>query len=95
MTEQDDSILLEAHKLVHGDRGEDYGGPLDDFSRTAKMWSAIKGVEFTAEEVGLFMICVKLSRMVNKFKRDSLTDIAGYAETVHMVREERVRRGMR
>src|SRR4030067_1366058 len=37
----DESILQEAQRLVHGDRGEAYGHPFDDFGRTALMASAL------------------------------------------------------
>ena len=88
------SVLLEAEGLVHGNRGADYGHPLDDFSRTAKMWTAILGHPVTANQIGLCMIAVKLSRECNKPKRDNLVDIAGYAETVQMVKDEAVKRIM-
>ena len=48
-----DTILDEAKKLVYGPRQEEYGHPIDDFTRTAKMWSAILGVPIDAEQVGL------------------------------------------
>lgn len=86
------NILEEANSLVHGARQGDYGHPLDDFSRTAKMWSAILGHEVTPEQVGLCMCAVKLSRQVNKPKRDNLVDLAGYAATVDMVLEEKNKR---
>lgn len=87
-----ETILEEAQRLVHGDRQADYGHPLDDFSRTAKLWSAILGFPVTAEQVGLCMCAVKISRHCNRPKRDNLTDLAGYAATVQMVHEERARR---
>ena len=80
-----ESILHEAHTLVHGVRGEDYGHPYHDFSRTAKIWSAILGVDVTPEQVALCMIGVKISRECNKPKRDNRVDIAGYAEALDMV----------
>lgn len=86
------NVLEEASKLVHGDRGEDYGHPIDDFTRTAAMWSAILGTEVSAEQVGLCMCAVKISRQCNAPKVDNLVDLAGYAETVNMVIEERQRR---
>ncbi len=92
MSSESDSILLEAHKLVHGDRGASYGSPLDDFSRTATMFNALRGKDLTAEDVAIFMMCVKLSREANKHKRDNLTDLCGYAETYMMLKEERHRR---
>lgn len=88
----DETILQEAQRLVHGDRQADYGHPLDDFSKTAKMWSAIAGVELTPEQVGLMMCCVKISRQLNRPKRDNMTDLAGYAATVQMCVDERLRR---
>lgn len=88
-----ETILQEAQRLVYGDRGADYGHPLDDFARTAAMWSAILGAPVTAEQVGLCMIAVKISRQCNRAKRDNMTDAAGYAATVQMVIEERARRG--
>jgi hypothetical protein len=88
-----ETILQEAQRLVHGDRQAAYGHPLDDFTRTAAMWSAILGHAVTAEQVGLCMIAVKVSRQCNAPKRDNMTDAAGYAATVQMVVEERARRG--
>ena len=87
------NVLDEANKLVHGDRNADYGHPLDDFSRTAAMWSAILGHPVSAEQVGLCMCAVKIGRQCNKPKSDNLIDLAGYAETVNMVIEEKARRG--
>lgn len=82
------SVLDEAAALVHGDRGADYGHPIEDFTRTARMWSVLFGIEVTARQVPLAMVMVKLSRLANDpTKRDSIVDIAGYAETLAMVLE--------
>ena len=89
-----ETILEEANRLVHGDRQSDYGHPLDDFTRTAMMWSAILGIPVKAEQVGLCMVAVKLSRQVNRPKRDNMVDAAGYSSTVQMVIEERERRAV-
>jgi len=54
------------------------------------MWAAILGIpEVTPEQVGLCMVAVKISRQVNKAKRDNLVDICGYAETLHLIQEKR------
>ena len=82
-----ESILHEAHTLVHGDRGQDYGHPYEDFSRTAKIWSAILGIEVTPQQAILCMIAVKISRECHLPKRDNRVDIAGYAEALDMVVE--------
>lgn len=80
------SSLEEAQSLVHGDRGDDYGHPIDDFTRTGRMWGAILDLpDVPPEKVGLCMAAVKISREVNKPKRDNRVDLAGYAETVDMV----------
>ena len=93
VTTEKQTALDVAKSLVHGDRNADYGHPLDDFTRTAKMWSAILGIEVKPEQVPLMMICVKLSRLTNDItKRDSIIDVAGYAETLDMVLKEQQRR---
>ncbi len=83
------TVLDEAKSLVFGDRGQDYGHPRKDFTRTAALWTAlIEGqFEFQPEHVALFMVALKLSREVNGHKRDNLVDIAGYAQTCEMVNE--------
>lgn len=77
------SILVEAARLVDGDRQSDYGHPQDDFKRIATIWSALLenklNVDLTPSEVGAMMIALKLSRTAFKNKRDNWIDIAGYA----------------
>lgn len=75
-----EGVLEEAIRITSGDRQASYGPPDQDFARTAAMWSAIKGVEFTPREVAMFMICLKLSRETHQQKRDNWVDIAGYAK---------------
>jgi hypothetical protein len=95
VSDVNDSVLTEAQSLVHGDRGVDYGHPLFDFGRTAGMVNKAfahllkDGASFSAEDIGLIMILVKVSRQINRPKRDNLTDIAGYAETINMVLAKR------
>lgn len=100
----EETILQEAHRLVHGDRGTAYGHPLDDYSRTGMIWGGLLyewaqeagrspvPVPVPAELAILCMIGVKMSREVNKRKRDNRVDIVGYAECLDMTRRERARR---
>jgi hypothetical protein len=96
MSDERQSVLVEAEGLVHGDRNASYGHPLDDYTRTAALVSALLAHKLTepitAEEMILAMCCVKLSRQVNKPKRDNMTDLAGYAECEQWCIDERQRR---
>ena len=57
------------------------------------MWEGILGTSVQAEHVALCMIAVKMSRLVKSpDHRDSVVDIAGYAATYEMVRNERKKR---
>ena len=88
-----ESIIEEANRLVNGNRQGDYGHPYWDFSRTSTMWNGLlveklkEGCKIEPEEVGLMMVLVKLSRHMNKKKRDNLVDAHGYLLTVEMVEE--------
>ena len=90
-------ILTEAYNLITGDRQHDYDHPLDDYSRTVDIFAAITGHNLTAEEGILFMVCVKLSRLMNEINRDldvpdNGRDAAGYIGCLRMAIVERRRR---
>lgn len=95
-----ETILQEAQRLVHGDRGASYGHPIDDYTCTGRLWSAMLDRWLRAQPgfedmprlpdidpriAALMMVGVKVSREVHKHKRDNLTDTAGYAECVSMI----------
>jgi hypothetical protein len=82
-----EDILDEALRLTTGDRNNTYGPPTQDFDRTAQMWAALKGVDFCAADVAMFMICLKLSRETHMSKRDSWVDMAGYARCGWLCRQ--------
>ena len=85
-----EAITTEAHRLTNRDRRDVYGHPLEDFARISKMWAGILGNEVTAEQVGLCMIAVKIGRLCHSVgHRDSLVDIAGYANCLDMIRQRR------
>lgn len=91
-----ESILQEAHRLTHGDRNNDYGHPLDDYTRTAALVSALLSHKLKSpiepHEMALAMVCVKLSRQINHPKRDNTVDAAGYAWVSQECIDEAVRR---
>lgn len=84
----DESPLLEAHRLVSGDRGDSYGSPWEDYARTVAIFNGITGRDLTTAEGILFMVAVKLSRVAHGLDvglpperlRDSITDGAGYLD---------------
>ena len=49
------------------------------------MISAYKGIEFTAKDVCMFMVFVKLGREAHKTKMDNKRDAAGYLALAHEV----------
>lgn len=73
------TILEEAQRLVWGPREATYGHPHLDFSRTAKLWSVVLETDVTPGQAALCMLQVKVSRLLNSYKRDSVVDLAGYA----------------
>jgi hypothetical protein len=84
------TILEEAGRLVHGERGADYGHPAIDYSCTADMWRALikrrynVDAPITPDFACLMMVAVKLSREAGKQKTDNLVDAAGYLECADM-----------
>ena len=94
-TISEESVCLEAAKLVCGPRGTDYGHPLDDYLRTTQIFNAATGHKLSALDGIIFMVCVKLSREQNHHKRDNLVDACGYLECFNIAREEATRRGLK
>lgn len=98
MTQQKESLTRvksptkEAYELVGGARQSSYGHPLDNMERTAAIFSAILGTPVSAEQAALCMVGLKLARECNKHSYDNIVDMAGYAEVLWMVIEERDRR---
>jgi len=87
-------IIREAYELVTGLRQDDYSHPLDDYSRTAEIFYSITGIQLSAEEAILFMVCVKLSRLANELDQgldvpDNTRDAIGYLGCLNMARTRR------
>ena len=88
------SILEEDQKIIHGDRRDDYGHPLDNHGLTAALWAAYLGCDITPEDVCFMNELQKISRAKTGgiITRDTLVDIAGYAANIEMIQDERLRR---
>lgn len=72
--------LEEAASLIVGDREQDYGPPEVNFQRIADILNIIlPGKNFSAPDVALAMIGLKIARAAQGYKRDTYVDIAGYA----------------
>ena len=96
-TDKEQSILTEAQGLAWRPELR-LRAPVDDFSRTAAIWTALLGgkLKLTARASSRKTLAcawsASSSRQINQPKRDNLTDAAGYCETVRMVIDERARR---
>lgn len=78
-------ILLEAHKIVNGDRQGLYGTPENNFQRIADYWERYlkhtKQEYFTLypEDVAMMMVLMKIARLESgHFTKDSCVDAVGY-----------------
>ena len=78
------SSLEEAHRLIGGERQNDYGTPENSFSAIANLWTVyfnqVKGWGvplFTPRDVAAMMVLLKIARGTRK--RDNWIDIIGYA----------------
>lgn len=80
MTMPEESILQEAERLINGEKRTDYGPVQESFQRIADGWSMIlNGYNVTPKQIALCMIWLKISRELEKDKRDNWVDMAGYA----------------
>jgi hypothetical protein len=88
-------IIREAFELVTGDRQKAYNHPLEDYQRTVNIFNALYGADvMTAEDGVLFMICMKLSRLMNELDNnlevpDNTRDAIGYLGCLNMIRHAR------
>jgi hypothetical protein len=73
--------LLEAARIISGERNKQYGGPEENFERIAKIWEIIFGIPVSNEDVAMAMVAVKVARYASKsgYQPDTWVDIAGYA----------------
>lgn len=74
------SILDEAKALCYGDRNAEYGHPAQDYAKVAAFWTVILGTPVSPQQAILCMIAMKMARAMYRPKRDTVVDIAGYAD---------------
>ena len=92
MSDEQMSVLKEAHKIIYGDREKTYGHPSKNLQTIATMWNAYlvaSGVAvdgegtLTPKDVAVMMILLKAARLGNDpSHRDSVVDICGYAALI-------------
>jgi hypothetical protein len=96
---QDDSVCLEAHRLINGERQAHYGSQYVNFGDIADLWSAYLDKPVSRNDVANLMILLKIARTKRQgYHRDSYTDVAGYAgcaEKVHQREQTMAAVGMR
>jgi hypothetical protein len=81
------SILEEAGEILEGDRETDYGDPVANFTRIARIASSILNEDISPEQCVVVMMAVKLSREQYKHKRDNLVDLVAYTEILNRIKE--------
>lgn len=73
-------ILQAAASAVEGPRNDTHGTKKLNMAHTAALWTAYKGVEFSAADVAHMMVLLKMSRVIcGKPLDDHWVDMAGYA----------------
>lgn len=85
------SILIEAQAIVNGPRHKDYGTWEENFARTAAIANqlGLSCGEVNPQDCIKVLMAMKLARHANQPKRDNLVDLAGYAEGLSQIEEER------
>jgi len=92
------NILLEANKIIYGEREQAYGNPRFNLDTISQFWSTYLNRKFpevvsafgtfymAAEDVAQMMILLKTARLIhNPTHVDSLTDQCGYAALQHRI----------
>lgn len=84
------SVLLEAHKIINGDRQQSYGNPEDTHGVIAELWSGFMMAKLSTgvvdyhamispKDVALMMVLFKIGRELNGAGcKDNMVDAAGY-----------------
>lgn len=87
-------VVKEALDLICGPRMANYGPPQENIGDIAAVWTpyvrrALECKEsLNATDVCMMMIMLKCIRQVRGFNRDSVVDIAGYAELAEVLNDK-------
>ena len=77
----DVSVLMEAERLIRGDRRAEHGDHRETYRRVGEVWGALLGLHpIPTDRVLIMLAAMKLVRAsVNPDPRDNYVDAAGYA----------------
>lgn len=74
----DKTLCDEAVNIVTGARQKAYDKPESNFARIALAWEAITDRAYTASEVALMFVALKIVRESHQHQRDNIVDGIGY-----------------
>ena len=86
--EMPETILQQAQLIVDGQRRDDYGDMRASFKRIAGMWSSYLGTDVNMFDVAHMMIMLKLSRNHDRYNKDSMVDVCGYAYCADRIHDD-------
>jgi hypothetical protein len=73
-------LLREAEEITCGNRHMDYGDPVENHERIARIASEATGHQLTAHDVVMVLIAAKMARArISPTKRDHYVDMMAYA----------------
>lgn len=102
MSTERGQVLLEAHKIINGDRQQSYGNPEDTHQVIADLWNGYLEALLSAydypigpwptlesKDVALMMVLFKIGRELNGAGcKDNMVDAAGYIALAADMNEE-------
>lgn len=75
-----EAVLDKAKELISNERLKHYGPPKVNFTRIARLWSVVLGIEVSAAQVAVCLAQLKIARLCETPQHeDSWIDLAGYA----------------
>ena len=88
-----ESVLDVAKRIAGVSRSRDYGHPLANHERIARLWNAYiannPSDTLSPEDVAWMMVLMKVAREQNTHKADNLVDVVGYVRCVELMTERR------